>query len=147
MQSSRLRQKELRIRNSVKRVVRPAQNEFRDILDRLRKKVPSIQAVVLAGPDEVLDCLLVDPALDLDTIAAEYATLLRIAGRTSQDTGAGTLIEQIVVSHKSIMIARSVSPEEFLILLCRTQDQIGRARYELRHAAWEIQRRGVSKKA
>jgi predicted regulator of Ras-like GTPase activity (Roadblock/LC7/MglB family) len=128
-------------------VVSPAQKEFRDILDRLRKKVPSIQAVILAGPDEVLDCLLLDPALDLDTIAAEYATLLRIAGRTSEDTGAGTLIEQIVVSDKSIMIARSVSPEEFLILLCRTQDQIGRARYELRHAAWEIQRRGVSKKA
>lgn len=128
-------------------MVSPAQKEFRDILDRLRKKVPSIQAVILAGPDEVLDCLLLDPALDLDTIAAEYATLLRIAGRTSEDTGAGTLIEQIVVSDKSIMIARSVSPEEFLILLCRTQDQIGRARYELRHAAWEIQRRGVSKKA
>lgn len=128
-------------------MVSPAQKEFRDILDRLRKRVPSIQAVILAGPDEVLDCLLLDPALDLDTIAAEYATLLRIAGRTSEDTGAGTLIEQIVVSDKSIMIARSVSPEEFLILLCRTQDQIGRARYELRHAAWEIQRRGVSKKA
>ena len=128
-------------------MVSPVQNEFRDILDKLRKKVPNIQAVVLAGPDRVLDCLLVDPALDLDTIAAEYATLLRIAGRTSEDTGAGTLIEQIVVSDKSIMVARSVSSEEFLILLCRTQDQIGRARYELRHAAWEIQRRGVSKKA
>ncbi len=125
----------------------PVQNEFRDILDKLRKKVPNIQAVILAGPDEVLDCLLVDPALDLDTIAAEYATLLRIAGRTSEDTGAGTLVEQIVVSDKSIMIARSVSSEEFLILLCRTQDQIGRARYELRNAAWEIQRRGVSRKA
>jgi predicted regulator of Ras-like GTPase activity (Roadblock/LC7/MglB family) len=128
-------------------VASPVQNEFRDILDKLRKKVPNIQAVILAGPDEVLDCLLVDPALDLDTIAAEYATLLRIAGRTSEDTGAGTLVEQIVVSDKSIMIARSVSSEEFLILLCRTQDQIGRARYELRNAAWEIQRRGVSRKA
>ncbi len=125
----------------------PVQNEFRDILDKLRKKVPNVQAVILAGPDEVLDCLLVDPALDLDTIAAEYATLHRIAGRTSEDTGAGALVEQIVVSDKSIMIARSVSPEEFLILLCRTQDQIGRARYELRNAAWEIQRRGVSRKA
>lgn len=123
------------------------QNEFRDIVDKLRERVSNIQAVILAGPDEVVDCLLVDPSLDLDTIAAEYATLFRIATRTSQDTGAGNLLEQIVVSDKSIMIARSVSPHEFLILLCRTQDQIGRARYELRHAAWEIQRRVVSKKA
>lgn len=123
------------------------QTEFRDILDTLRKKVSNTQAVILAGPDEVVDCLLVDPALDLDTIAAEYATLLRIAGRTLEDTGSGNLVEQIVVSDKSIMIARSVSPEEYLILLCRTQDQIGRARYELRHAAREIQRRAVLKKA
>jgi predicted regulator of Ras-like GTPase activity (Roadblock/LC7/MglB family) len=123
------------------------QREFRDVLDKLRKKIPGIQAAILAGPEEVVDCLLLDPSLDLDTIAAEYATLLRIAGRTSEDTGAGTLIEQIVVSEKSIMIARSVSPEEFLILLFRSQDQIGRARYELRQAAWEIQRRGVANRA
>jgi predicted regulator of Ras-like GTPase activity (Roadblock/LC7/MglB family) len=123
------------------------QKEYRDIFDKLRKKIPDIQAVILAGRDEIVDCLLVDPALDLDTIATEYATLIRIAGRTSEDAGAGSLVEQIVVSEKSIMIARSISPEEHLILLCRTQDQIGRARYELRHAAWEVQRRGVLKKA
>ena len=128
-------------------MVIPVQKEYRDILDKLRKKVPGIQVVILAGRDEIVDCLLLDPALDLDTVATEYATLIRIAGRTSEDTGAGNLIEQIVVSEKSIMIARSVSPEEHLILLCRTQDQIGRARYEMRHAALEIQRRGVLKKA
>jgi predicted regulator of Ras-like GTPase activity (Roadblock/LC7/MglB family) len=127
-------------------VATQTQSEFRDVLDRLRTKVGDVQAVIIAGPDAVIDCLLADPALDLDTIATEYATLLRIAGRTSEDTGAGTLVEQIVVSDKSIMIARSISAEEFLILLCRTQDQIGRARYELRHAALEIQRRGVTKK-
>jgi predicted regulator of Ras-like GTPase activity (Roadblock/LC7/MglB family) len=85
--------------------------------------------------------------LDLDTIATEFATLLRIAGRTSEDTGAGNLVEQIVISEKSIVIARHVSAEEFLILVCRSQDQIGRARYELRQAAWEIQRRGIPRRA
>ena len=47
-------------------------------------------------------------------------------------------MENIVVAEKSIMIARSVSPEHYLILLSRSQDQIGRARYELKQAAWEI---------
>jgi predicted regulator of Ras-like GTPase activity (Roadblock/LC7/MglB family) len=121
------------------------ENEFRTILDGLRKKIPDVQAVILAGPNGVVECVLADPELDLDTIAAEYATLFRIAGRTSQDTGTGNLVEHIVVAERSIVIARSVSPGEHLILLCRSQDQIGRARYELRHAAWEIQRRAVSK--
>jgi predicted regulator of Ras-like GTPase activity (Roadblock/LC7/MglB family) len=122
------------------------QREYRDVLNNLPRKIPGMQAVILAGAHKVVDSVCVDASLDLDTIAAEYATLFRIAGRTSEDTRAGNLVEQIVVSERSTMIARNVSPEEFLILVCRS-DQIGRARYELRHAAWEIQKRGVVKKA
>jgi predicted regulator of Ras-like GTPase activity (Roadblock/LC7/MglB family) len=128
-------------------VAGPIQKEYRDVLNNLPRKIPGIQAVIVAGAHEVIDSVCVDTSLDLDTLAAEYATLLRIAGRTSEDTGAGNLVEQIVVCEKSIMIARQVSAEEFLILVCRSQDQIGRARYELRQAAWEIQRRGIPKRA
>jgi len=109
------------------------------ILERLRNKVDDTRAVVFAGPDGIIDHILVDPALSIETIASEYAMLLRIAGRTAEDTGAGNLLEQIVVSERSTMIARSVSPEHFLILVCRSQVQIGRARYELKQAAREIQ--------
>jgi predicted regulator of Ras-like GTPase activity (Roadblock/LC7/MglB family) len=123
------------------------QNEVRDILERLRIRLPGTQAAILAGANQIVDCVLLDPSLDLDTLAAEYATLFRIAERTSEDAGAGTLVEHVVVASESIIVARSVSAREFLVLVCRTQDQIGRARYELRHAAWELQRCGVSKKA
>ena len=123
------------------------QKVCRDVLDNLPKKVPGIQAVILAGVHEVLDCVVVDPSLDIETIASEFATVLRIAGRASEDSGAGNLVEQVVVSEKSTILARSVSLEEFLILVCRRQDQIGRARYELRQAAWEIQKRGIPKRA
>lgn len=123
------------------------QKVCRDILDNLPKKVPGIQAVILAGVHEVLDCVVVDPSLDIDTIASEFATVHRIASRASEDSGAGNLVEQVVVSEKSTILARSVSLEEFLILVCRRQDQIGRARYELRQAAWEIQRRANPKRA
>lgn len=117
----------------------PAQVKVREVLDKLRKNVVDIQAIVLLGPDGVMDHVGVDPSLNLETLAVEYGTLLRIAGRASEDTGAGNLIEYIVVSEKSVMIARTVSPEHFLILVFRSQDQIGRARYELKQAAWEIQ--------
>ena len=121
----------------------PVQAKFRDVLETLRKKVAGVQAVVMLGHDGVVDHILADPLLNVETIAGEYATLLRITARTSEDAGAGKLIEQIIVSDKSIMIARAVSPEHFLVLLSRTQDQIGRARYELKKAAWEIQKRGT----
>ena len=117
----------------------PVQTNFRITLERLRDEIDDTQAVLLAGPEGVIDYILVDPTLNIETVAGEYAMLLRIAGRTTEDTGAGNLVEQIVVSERSIMIARSISPQHFLILLCRTQDQVGRARYEMKQAAREIQ--------
>jgi predicted regulator of Ras-like GTPase activity (Roadblock/LC7/MglB family) len=137
----------LLFRSSVKPLASSVQKVCRDILANLPKKIPGIQAVILAGAHKVLDCVVMDASLDIDTIASEYATLHRIAGRASEDTGAGNLVEQVVVSEKSTILARSVSSEEFLIVVCRRQDQIGRARYELRQAAWEIQRRGNPKRA
>jgi predicted regulator of Ras-like GTPase activity (Roadblock/LC7/MglB family) len=114
--------------------------KFRDVLAKLRLGVTDIQALILVGPEGVVDYVLDDTSLNLETIAGEYATLLHIARSASEDSGSGNLVENIVVSEKSIMIARSVAAEHYLILLARSRDQLGRARYELKQAAWEIQR-------
>lgn len=111
---------------------------FRKVLGQLRKNVADIQAVILVGPEGVVDHMVQDPSLDIETIVGEYITLLRIARSASEDSGAGNLVENIVVSERSMMIARSIPPEHYLILLSRSQDQIGRARYELKQAAREI---------
>ncbi len=115
--------------------------QFRDVLETMRKKLSDVQAILIVGPDGVVDHVLADSSLKIETIASEYAMLLRIAGRASQDAGAGNLVEQTVISEKSIMIARLVSPQHFVILITKAQDQIGRARFELKNAASEIQRR------
>jgi predicted regulator of Ras-like GTPase activity (Roadblock/LC7/MglB family) len=114
--------------------------KFREVLAKLRNSVTDIQALILVGPEGVVDYVLDDTSLNLETIAGEYATLLHIARSASEDSGSGNLLENIVVSEKSIMIARCVAAEHYLILLARSQDQLGRARYELKQAAWEIQR-------
>ena len=116
------------------------QPKFRDVLAKLRKTVSDIQALILVGPEGVIDYTLDDASLNLETIAGEYATLLHIAHSASQDSGSGNLVENIVVSEKSIMIARAVTSEHYLILLLRSHHQLGRARYELKQAAWELQR-------
>src|SRR2546422_2095282 len=50
-------------------------------------------------------------------------------------------VENIVVSERSMMIARSIPPEHYLILLSRSQDQIGRARYRSEEHTSELQSR------
>jgi predicted regulator of Ras-like GTPase activity (Roadblock/LC7/MglB family) len=111
------------------------QSTFREVVAKLRRTLTQIQAVMLVGPQGVVAHVVDDQELNFDLIAEEYAMLLRVARSASEDSGAGNLLENILVSEKSVMIARSVSPDHSLILLSRTQDQIGRARYELKQAA------------
>lgn len=114
--------------------------EFRDTLQQLREKIAGTRAILVVGPDGVLvDCLVEDPETDVETLAAEYPTLLRIAERTSEDAGGGRLVELILVSDNAVTVARSISSGHFLVLVTTVHDQIGRARYELRQAAWEIE--------
>ena len=94
--------------------------------------------MILVGPEGVVDQMVEDSSLDIETIVGEYITLLHIARSASEDSGAGALVENIVVSERSIMVARSIAPEHYLIVLSKSQDQIGRARYELKQAAREI---------
>jgi len=115
------------------------QSKFQEVLANLRQTLTGIQALMLVGPEGVIAYTLDDTSLNLETIAGEYATLLHIACSASQDSGSGNLVENIVVSEKSIMIARAVTSEHYLILLLQSHDQLGRARYELKQAAWKLQ--------
>jgi predicted regulator of Ras-like GTPase activity (Roadblock/LC7/MglB family) len=107
-------------------------------VSKLRRNLAQIQAIMLVGPHGLVDHVADDPALNLETIAEECVTLLRIARSALEDSEAGRLVENVLVSEQSVVIARSVSPDHYLILLSGAQDQIGRARYELKQAAWEI---------
>jgi predicted regulator of Ras-like GTPase activity (Roadblock/LC7/MglB family) len=113
---------------------------FREVVDKLRRTLTQIQAVLLVGPHGVVDHVLDDLALNLEIIIQEYGTLLRVARSALEDSGAGSLIENIVVSEKSVMIARSISSDYALILFSSDQNQIGRARYELKQAARDLHR-------
>ncbi|PYR98279.1 MAG: hypothetical protein DMG16_21310 [Acidobacteria bacterium] len=74
------------------------QTIFRKVLTQLRKNVAHIQAVILVGPEGVVDQMVEDSSLDIETIVGEYITLLHIARSGSEDSGAGALVENIVVS-------------------------------------------------
>ncbi len=117
------------------------ETRFREVMQQVRSNVAGTQALVLIGPDgTVLDHFAADPAFDLDGFIHEHAMLLRIARSTSEDTGSGNLSEHISVSEHSIVVARCFGSDFYLVLVSDTQDQIGRARYEMKRAAWYLER-------
>jgi predicted regulator of Ras-like GTPase activity (Roadblock/LC7/MglB family) len=115
--------------------------KFREIKDKLRNTVSGTKAIFLIGPDGgMLDHLVLDPHFDVEAFVSEYAMLLRIARRTSEDTGAGDLTEHVVVSDRSFTVARCFASDFYLILISDVPDQLGRARYELKRAAQFLER-------
>ena len=110
--------------------------KFREAVGSLRSQVAGVKAIILIGLDgEVLDYFVADPAFDIGTFVAEYTTLLRIASRTSEDTGSGELREHISVSERTMAFARAVPSGAYLVLVSDARALVGRVRYELRMAA------------
>jgi len=115
--------------------------KFREAVRSLRSGITGIKAVILIGPDGVaLDYLSWDPDFDVGTFASEYAMLLRIAGRTSKDTGSGELHEHISLCERNIAIARCFLNGFCLVLIADVHAQVGKARYELKVAVRQIER-------
>ena len=114
----------------------PAGLKFREAATSLRSQVAGVKAIILIGLDgSVLEYTVVDPTFDIGTFVAEYTTLLRIASRTSEDTGSGELREHISVSDRTMAFARAVPSGSYLVLISDARALVGRVRYELRMAA------------
>jgi len=115
--------------------------KFREAVKSLRSGITGAKAIVLIAPDGVvLDHLAMDPHFDIGTFTAEYTTLLRIACRTSEDTGSGELREHISISERTIALTRSFLTGFCLVVVSDDQTQVGRARYELKLAARHLER-------
>ena len=111
---------------------------FREISARVRDKISGLRALALVSIDgSIVDQFSVDPSVDAEALA-EYATLLRIADHTAEDTGTGELSETSWVAARTLVLTRRISPDNFLILVADPDTQTGQARYALRQAAWRL---------
>jgi predicted regulator of Ras-like GTPase activity (Roadblock/LC7/MglB family) len=77
---------------------------------------------------------------EMESFAVEYAMLLRIARRASEDAGTGDVEEHIIVSDNAVIVARRLPSDHFLIVVTAYQEQLGRLRYELKRTAGNIDR-------
>lgn len=71
---------------------------------------------------------------ELEGLAVEYATLLRRSRHAASDTGLGELQELLAVTDTCVLLIKLLGRDYFVLLSLPPGSNIGRARYELRHA-------------
>lgn len=110
---------------------------FTETLTGIANRIEGCAAVVILGIDgipierHVRD---VDTSLDLETVAAEFTTLVRRSIRTASDTELGEMREMVFATDSMSFLLRPITSEYFLLLALKQGGNIGRARFELRKA-------------
>jgi|SRR3972149_9548006 len=108
---------------------------FSALLDSIVNKVEGIRAAVIMGMDGIaIEKRNLDEAANVESLAAEYTTALRLSSSSTQEVGLGTLEEYIISTESRIIVIRMITSDYFVFLLLGKDGNIGRARFELKKA-------------
>ena len=107
---------------------------FREHLQEVVRSVDGALACSLMGADGIeVDTHLVDGcAFDLASLLIEYSSLFRLAREAAATHQAGEVVELSIQTDQVLTVARSVTPEYFLVVALRPDGNFGKARYMLR---------------
>jgi predicted regulator of Ras-like GTPase activity (Roadblock/LC7/MglB family) len=113
---------------------------FEDALKTIAARVPETQVLMIMGTDGIpIEKLVVRPQPNLEIVAAEYTTLLRVSLTAAADTGLGDLEELAIVTEKMTALLMGITPEYFLFAALDPAVLMGRARFALRLACMGIE--------
>lgn len=101
----------------------------------LSERVEGVRAIAVVGPDgRIGERVVLDPEVRPELLA-EFATLVRIADRSSADAGLSDLAETTWSSRLGTVLSRRVEGGRFLLLVGGPTLRTSLARYALRLAA------------
>lgn len=110
---------------------------FSELLDSIVNKVEGTLAAVIMGMDGIaIEKRILDENINVESLAAEYTTALRLSSSSAQEVGMGVLQEYILSTENRIIIIRMITPDYFVLLLLAREGNIGRARFELKKAKY-----------
>lgn len=114
---------------------------FAKALETVAARVPEMRVVMIIGTDGIpIERLVLQHDPNLETIAAEYTTLLRSSLASAVDTGLGELHELSVVAENLTTLIVGITRDYFLFAVLSPGAMLGRARFALRVAGANLQR-------
>ena len=107
--------------------------------DRLKNVIDDLEGargMALVGMDGiVVEEQKKDSSLDLQSLGAEWSTVLKQMDKGMASMDLGETVEFCVLSEKEIILARRIHEEYFLLLSIQASGNFGKGRYLLRREA------------
>jgi predicted regulator of Ras-like GTPase activity (Roadblock/LC7/MglB family) len=112
---------------------------FSELLESIINKVEGTLGAVVMGMDGIsIEKRLPGADINIESLAAEFTSVLRSSSSTTQGIGLGLIEEFIVTTDQHIIAVKMITPEYFLLLLLRKDGNLGRARFELKKARYTL---------
>jgi predicted regulator of Ras-like GTPase activity (Roadblock/LC7/MglB family) len=112
---------------------------FLEVLKGICERVQgAFGAMVIAEDGIVVERHLVVPEIDLELAGVEFAAGSQEFKRATAELKAGDLEEIMVVNRKSATMIRAVGTGYYLMLIMDAAGVLGRGRFELKKASYEL---------
>jgi predicted regulator of Ras-like GTPase activity (Roadblock/LC7/MglB family) len=116
---------------------------FKEALNAINERTEGALGALIMGTDGIAveKVMLAEGAdANIDVAAAEVTSLVRNAQRAGRDTGLGHVREMMLCFEGMNIIARLISADYFVVLALNADGNLGRGRYELRKAEFDLAR-------
>ena len=114
---------------------------FGEVLESILNKVEGTLAAVVMGMDGIpVENRAVSSSDNIESLAAEYSSLLKGTAFTNQEVGLGAIEEMVVSSETRIIVIRMITAEYFVMVLLGKNGNIGRTRFELKKAKFVLEK-------
>lgn len=111
---------------------------FKEALDKVGRLEGVVGAVVIGEDGIVVERNSVDDDFDTELASVEYVGSCRDLRRAMESIESGEVEEVTVVTEKNKLLLRTVSPGYFLVLILAADGSLGRGRFELKKASYEL---------
>ena len=112
---------------------------FKSVLERMGRRLDGVLGAVVIGEDGIIvERYSADTAFDTELASVEYVGGSKDLMRAAASLESGEVEELSVVTEKNRVLLRNVSPGYFIILMMNPKGSLGKGRYELKKASYEL---------
>lgn len=113
---------------------------FKPILEKLLTRIPGAEWALVVGADGVIiDSSSRGTLPESETLAAEYASLLRSWQRVVDEAGTGRLQGSVLFTDRGKILCQMITPDYFLLMGLGATGVSGKARFEVSRARSEFE--------